>query len=175
MNTFARIELFLAREEGTACFYTVRLSHDGEDWYELTETDDFINAFQDEDEPHFFELLQLLEIIRLRGAKQRYFRHEGPAHALPQGNIQLQEKIIVNRGNHIRLYCIRLSERIVLLMNGDLKTARDPLECPNVKRHFQLARQLARQFDEAHRHGDLIITEDEILPAEGTTQIILEF
>lgn len=78
-----------------------------------------------------------------RGARPFYFRHEGPAFALP-GKVD-QTLIESNPGDFgIRLYCGLLRPDLVLLLNGDIKTKRNPDECPNVGPHFRNAVKLVR-------------------------------
>jgi len=85
----------------------------------------------------------VLEEIKLRGALKRYFRNEGPADALP--NAVPDEIVRSNKDDQgIRLYCIRLADNVLILLNGDIKTAQNPKECPNVRKHFLFAQQLAR-------------------------------
>jgi hypothetical protein len=78
-----------------------------------------------------------------RGAKPFFFRHEGPAFALP-GKVD-QALIESNPDDFgIRLYCGLLRPDLVLLLNGDIKTKRNPDECPKVGPHFRNAVKLVR-------------------------------
>ncbi|NCU04804.1 MAG: hypothetical protein GXC73_12540 [Chitinophagaceae bacterium] len=83
-----------------------------------------------------------LEEIKERGALQHYFRFEENAVAMP--NAVPQEIVELNRDDQgIRLYGIRLSSNVLILLNGDIKTNQNPRECPNVRNHFLFANRLA--------------------------------
>jgi len=127
------------------------------------EIEDFM--LRHESEAHlqeaFDEILAWIEgIAQITGALEHFFRQERKAAALPPDNgirkhqrsrfsFQYQE---VNR---LRLYLIRLNENVVILLNGGEKTNRDPEKCPNVRRYFKEAQQIAEALDEAMQHGDL--------------------
>lgn len=101
---------------------------------------------------------QLAEVLRFiqnigtqYGAQKHFFRHEGAADALPPPYFHYVD--IDDFG--LRLYCIRISESIVILLNGDRKTTQKAQDCPNCAQHFFLANRLARKIDEAFREGYL--------------------
>lgn len=117
--------------------YTVRI-----DDKSLFEYEEFYNkSFPNhEEEIHFID--NALEEIKKRGALRYYFRHEGPADALPQN---VPNRIVELNPDDlgIRLYCIRLADNVLILLNGDIKTRQNPKECPNVRTHFLFANKLA--------------------------------
>jgi len=99
-------------------------------------------------------------IAHQTGAVEELFRDERKVAALPPENpvrarnrrrfrIQYQE---INR---LRLYLIRFNECVVVLLNGGLKTHRDPEQCPNVRRYFRQAQYIAEALDEALDNGDI--------------------
>ena len=125
-------------------FYTIRQCIDDID-EEYSETEKFITRFQDP-EGGFYEefaiLLKLIEQIGERGAFVRYFRQEDKAEALPSRPKKVKD-LVIKMDSKLRLYCIRLSDRIVVLCNGGIKT-RDGAEfCPNVSSHFRFANRVA--------------------------------
>ena len=85
------------------------------------------------------------------GAAPEQFRDERKAEALPPESFQYfgQDDIDPNNLFGLRLYCLRLSESVVILFNGDLKTAQRVDDCTNCKRHFQLANRITTKIDEA--------------------------
>jgi hypothetical protein len=62
----------------------------------------------------------------------------------------------------IRLYCILLREDLVLLLNGNVKTKHDPIQCPLVNQHFKNAKSLARVLFKASADGFIRFTEKGI-------------
>ncbi|MEC3879336.1 hypothetical protein [Parapedobacter sp. 10938] len=106
------------------------------------------------------KILQYIkEIGDKYGARKEHFKHERSADALPPPYYIQPGK--PNRYG-LRLYCIRLSNGIVVLLNGDLKTENNPEGCPNCRRHFRFANALARKLDEAIRTKDIILNGKEL-------------
>jgi hypothetical protein len=101
-----------------------------------------------------------------RGAKPFFFRHEGPAFALP-GKVD-QALIESNPADFgIRLYCGLLRPDLVILLNGDIKTRHNPDECPNVGPHFRNAVKLIRVLLKAERDDFVRFTSSGIEMDEG--------
>lgn len=161
---FARIEEFKDFEK--VRFYTVRLEKE-EEWEEETEADKFFREFLDKPEkPSSGGELIFNSIVEIgeRGAKERYFRFENRANALPPPARTLVElgQSEETRGDNLRLYCIRLSEEIVILISGDRKTMETAQECPIVAPHFRLANNLAKKIDEAIINKEIVIDGKEL-------------
>ena len=105
-------------------------------------------------------ILQFIKDIGKKyGARKAHFRHERAADALPPPYYIQPGK--PNKYG-LRLYCIRLSDQVVVLLNGDLKIENDPEDCPNCRRHFRFANALARRLDEALRNKELLIADREL-------------
>lgn len=116
------------------------------------------------------------EIGERRGAKSpRLFRAEGAALALPPGRSYLATLGL--EPMQIRLYCYKVSERIVILFNGDIKTpgAQSAQSCPRVGPYFAQAQRFAKALDEARRenywwpvHFNIETDDDKPLELEVT-------
>ncbi len=97
------------------------------------------------------------------GALKQYFRHERKADALPGNDYHyLEENEDGDEEYGLRLYCLRLTNEVVLLLNGDMKTDRDPEKCNNCKKYFKLANQVARAIEKDIEDGTLSIYGKEI-------------
>ena len=121
-------------------FYTVIF--DDEDLYEF-------EKFQDTDFPEHTKELEIMyaviEEMQQRGAKLYYFKEENAANAIPKVT---QNIIYANKKDFgIRLYCIRLTDNVVILLNGGIKTKKLPIDCPNVRQHFNNAIKIAKRLD----------------------------
>ncbi len=118
---------------------------------------------------HITELQIIYATIRKigqRGAKSFFFRHEGPAFALP-GKVD-QGLIESNPDDFgIRLYCGLLRPDLVLLLNGGIKTKLNPAECPNVGPHFRNAVNLVRVLLKAENELLIRFTSSGIDMDEG--------
>ena len=119
MNTFA-LEIF--NDEGNACtFYTVRWENE-----EFSETDKFFIKFRNDD-THKNSLQELAKFLDIqigekKGALKDYFRFENSADALPPPGTYLINQITISYSNFpLRLYCLRISDSLVVLFNGGEK------------------------------------------------------
>lgn len=121
MNTFV-LEIF--DDQGQQCtFYTVRRED-----AELSETDKFFMKY--ENDSRFKRPMQELATFISRkigdefGALEEFFRFENAAQALPPSGTFKVDGIYINYGKFpLRLYCLRISENLVVLFNGGEKTA----------------------------------------------------
>ena len=121
-------------------FYTVRINDNALTEMELFEENDF-----PEHRKELEILYSVIDEMSRRGAKGHYFKAENAANALPRVN---QEIITANKKDWgLRLYCIRLTDNVVVLLNGEIKTHPDPKKCSNVQRHFDNAVKIARKLD----------------------------
>jgi hypothetical protein len=102
------------------------------------------------------------------GAKMKFFRHERDASALPPPGFDYlgRDDEYPNNKYGLRLYCIRLNSSIVILFNGDLKTAQEAQKCKNCKRHFDLANRITRKIDEALRERVITLGYKELIGLE---------
>jgi len=102
------IELF---EEGeNASIYSYRINND------TLEFEKFIDAFIDSEYSNHYDIIDdVIDRILINGAQERYFRPEGKfldyLYALPQKGL----------GCDLRIFCLRISEKIVILGNGGVK------------------------------------------------------
>src|SRR5262245_51399799 len=97
-------------------FYTVQLEGKA-----VTEYEDFDQRLSADpaNEEELNEIQEILDMIGKRGAKDRYFnRHERSAYALPPRS---GHHVIATPDYGIRLYCLRITDHIVILLNGDRK------------------------------------------------------
>jgi hypothetical protein len=162
VNIFA-LELF--DDEGGACtFYTVRWLED-----ELSETEKFFaNASQNS------ELLEKLEelttflldkIADQVGAREFFFRSENYAQALPPSgkhviNPNTAQAITINYSNFpLRLYCLRISDQLVVLFNGGEKTSQTA-QGGNTAGAFREANNFAKRIVEAIKDKEITITSN---------------
>lgn len=79
------------------------------------------------------------------GAKKHFFRHEGKADGLPPSAQHLD----IHYDKNLRLYCLRISDHVVVLFNGGIKTTQKAQDCPTVKSHFSNAQYLAATITKA--------------------------
>ena len=172
MNTFA-LEIF--DNQGQVCtFYTVRCED-----AELSETDKFFQKFRYNEQlkDSLRELASFLEVVigDEYGALEDFFRFENAAQALPPAGTHKVEDLYINFGNFpLRLYCLRISETLVVLFNGGEKTS-DTAQGGKTSMAFQEANIYAKRILDALREKDIYITADQraFLYYDGSDEIII--
>jgi hypothetical protein len=158
MNTFG-VEIY--DDEGKYCtFYTVR-------WLdtELSETDKFFEKFRNDErlKGPLKELAVFLEsvIANKYGAREDFFRFENMANALPPSGEYKVEKVNISYNNFpLRLYCLRISDSLVILFNGGEKTAATA-QRGKTSMAFIEANKFAKRILEAIKLKDIIISKDQ--------------
>lgn len=89
-------------------------------------------------------LNRVLENFSHEGARRHYFREERAFQALPPKARYLEFDL---GREQLRLYCLYISENIVFLFNGGIKTKAKAQDCKNVKSYFQEAEKLTSAID----------------------------
>ena len=108
-----RATVDLVEQSDNVSFYSISFQMD-----RTTEFERFLSKFEEEAEfnEDYQKILAALEIILDRGALERYFR--------PEGSINDNLCALPIESGDIRLYCLRISDQILILGNGDRKTTR---------------------------------------------------
>ncbi len=158
MGTFA-LEIF--NNEGNACtFYTVRWEN-----AELSETDKFFVKFRN-DVIHKNSLQELAKFLDIqigekKGALKEYFRFENAAYALPPAGAYLIEEISISYSHFpLRLYCLRISDSLVILFNGAEKTS-NTAQSGKTSMVFEEANQFAKKILAAIYQKDIFIDANQ--------------
>ena len=97
------------------------------------------------------------------GAHRIFFRDEEGANALPprKGILERYTPAFVEFAQ-LRLYCVRVSDQIVILLNGGIKTSEKVQDSPDCIAHFRLAVQFCKLLDEQIREGSIKIREKDL-------------
>lgn len=113
----------------------------------LCETDQFFKRFKD-DETYSRDIQIIkrwVEQIGERGAKERYFKPEGRAKAIP----------LPPPKSDLRLYCYRISDNILILGNGGIKTSKKVKDSPDAFPHFKIMNDVAFVFELKRSKGEI--------------------
>lgn len=172
MNTFA-VEIF--DDTGTHCvFYTVRW-----DDSEVSETDKFFMKYEDDEKfgESLMELASFLNqvIANEYGALDEFFRFENAAQALPpKGTYQIGELQLNFFNFPFRLYCLKISENILVLFNGNEKTGQTA-QAGKTSMVFHDANEFAKRIAVALNDGTIIISDNcrQLLNYDNSTEILL--
>lgn len=168
MNKFATIVPAIRFRKVT--YYSVQFEEEGESLFLQ-----FVNKHAAGDE--YFEDLSLIrswlrKIGEQIGAQDKYFRFEGArkgdARALPP------PAKFIRVDCSLRLYCMRINDRIVILFGGAKKTAEKAQDCDQVRPHLFLANKLTQAIDQAIKDKGIVIDDKHgklIFDAELTLEI----
>jgi len=150
VKTYITLHLFKSFQKVN--FYTFQFEDD-----EQTETDKFFSKFEKNEsvKEDLNNLVAWLTLIGQKyGAKIDFFRHESSAQALPPPMSKMVREVIVN---NLRLYCVCISEEIVILANGGIKTSQQAQDSPDVLPHFRFANAMSKQINELIRDRNFTI------------------
>ncbi len=167
MEKWLHIEEFITFRKVT--FYTVRFEKDYE-MDDMSETDKFFHKFEN-DATLTYELDKMITFLKKMGenfgANRALFRHERRADALPPKRKMMEQYQLLDFFEvdeyKLRLYCMRLSDSVVVLFNGGLKTNDDPEKCVNVSRYFKDAQIFAKKIDEKLNDKDFRLSKGSLV------------
>ena len=147
----SELELLLVNEADNCTIYTIQF---------LSETDSeferFYNKFKDDAvyNPDLMRIVSFIDKIADRGALERFFRPERKyidgVCALPV----VQSKL--------RLYCLRLSDQILILGNGGVKATKTYNEDDTLKGYVLTLQKFEKLIKECVKDGTVSITENKI-------------
>ena len=99
-------------------------------------------------------IVQLLDKIAEEGALERFFRPEGKMRDSVVALPVLRSKL--------RLYCLRLSDRILVLGNGGVKNSRTYQEDDSLRGYVLTLQRVEELLKEGERDGSVTITSKTI-------------
>ena len=144
-------ELLLVNNADGCTIYTIQFLSENDSEFER-----FYARFKDDAEynPDLMRIVALINKIADMGALERYFRPEGKLKdgvcALPV----LQSKL--------RLYCLRLSDKILVLGNGGVKKTRTYNEDDTLKGYVLTLQNFEKLIREGEKDGTISITANTI-------------
>lgn len=146
------VELVLVNNSDKCTVYTIHFIQD-----ELSEFEKFMTKFRQDAvlNKDFLDIMRFVEQILANGALERYFRREG----------KMKDSVValpVIEKNKIRLYCLRLTDKILILGNGDVKTTRTYQEDTNLQGYVLDLQKFENLLKQEEKNGNVEITETEI-------------
>lgn len=144
-------ELILVKASKNCTMYSIQFLSEDESEFER-----FYAKFKDESvyNEDFERLLNILGRIADFGAFERFFRPEGK---MSDGVCALP--VLKSR---LRLYCLRLSDKILILGNGGVKNTRTYDEDDMLKGYVITLQNFDRLIKEGVRDGSISVTENTI-------------
>ncbi len=144
-------ELRLVKMGENCTMYSIQFLSEDESEFER-----FYSKFKDETvyNEDFERLLNILGRIADFGAFERFFRPEGK---MSDGVCALP--VLKSR---LRLYCLRLSDKILILGNGGVKASRTYNEDNTLRGYVITLQKFDRLIREGVKNGTIIVTENTI-------------
>lgn len=135
--------------------YSICFNSDNESEFEK-----FLKEFKEHSEykRDYDIILLALEKIIDKGALERFFRLEG-------GKV----KALSLDSRSLRLYCLRISDQILIIGNGGVKKTRTFQETPKLNGYVMDLRNFDKALEEAQRRGKVTIEKSVITNIESAT------
>lgn len=148
----SEVELLLVNSSEKCTMYTIQFLSD-----DKSEFEKFILKFRNNAEfnPDFQAIMSFVEQILSNGALERYFRREGKMSDSVAALPVLKSKL--------RLYCLRLTDRILILGNGDVKNSRTYEENETLQGYVIDLQKFEQLLKQEMRSGNVRITEKDIV------------
>ena len=124
---------------------------------DVSEYEDFLMKFKDNSTLNydFQRILLALEKIIDRGALERFFRIEGKM------NDRVSALAIDSR--KLRLYCLRISDQILIVGNGGIKTTRTYQENEQLSGYVMDLQRFDELLKQAQQNGSITIEKNMIV------------
>ena len=147
----SEVELMLVSEGKNCTLYTIQFVSE-----DCSEFEKFYAKFKDDVEynPDLMRIVSFIDKIADYGALERLFRPEGRLNdgvcALPVVKSKL------------RLYCLRLSDKILILSNGGIKKTRTYNEDDMLKGYVITLQKFEKLLKESEKDGSVVVTTNTI-------------
>lgn len=121
-----------------------------------SEFERFYAKFRDESvyNEDFERLLNIIGRIADLGAFERFFR--------PEGKMSDRVCALLVMKSRLRLYCLRLSDKILILGNGGVKATRTYNEDDTLKGYVITLQNFDKLITEGVKNGSILVTENTI-------------
>lgn len=147
----SEVDLMILNEGAKCTLYTIQFMSEDESEYQR-----FCNKFKDDAKlnPDLLNILKIVDSITERGALERLFRPEGKMNDSVVALPLLTSKL--------RLYCLRISDGILVLGNGGIKNSRTYQEDDSLRGYVMDLQKLDALLKEGQRKGEITVTERKI-------------
>lgn len=144
-------ELRLVKATKNCTMYSIQFLSEDESEFER-----FYSKFKNESiyNEDFERLLNILGRIADFGAFERFFR--------PEGKMSDRVCALPVLKSRLRLYCLRLSDKILILGNGDVKTSRTYNEDHTLKGYVITLQNFDKLITEGIKDGSIQVRENTI-------------
>lgn len=147
----SEVELLLLDQSDNCTVYTIQFLSD-----DMNEFEKFVSKFRKDAilDKDFRVIAKFIDQILDFGALERYFR--------PEGKMKDSVVALPTLRSRLRLYCLRLSDKILILGNGGVKSTRTYEEDESLKGYVMTLQNLEELLSDGVKDGTIVITENEI-------------
>ena len=145
------VELFLIDEGENCTIYTLQFLRDVESEFEK-----FVSKFRDDAEysEDFMRIAAFIKRMLKTGAAERYFR--------PEGKMNDSVVALPVTSSKLRLYCLRLSDKILILGNGGVKKSQRYEDDSLLNGYVMTLQKFEKLLNQEVANGNVNITESTI-------------
>lgn len=145
------IDLVLVNESDNCTIYTIQFTTENESEFER-----FYNKFKDDAvyNPDLMRIVAFINKIAEQGAFERFFR--------PEGKMSDNVVALPVTSSKLRLYCLRLSDKILILGNGGIKCSRTYDEDDALRGYVITLQKFEKLIKDGQKDGTVIVTEKTI-------------
>lgn len=147
----SEVELVLVNDTDKCTIYTIQFSEEAESEYERFYSKFIEDAQFNQD---LLRIVQLVDKIADEGALERFFRPEGKMRDSVVALPLLRSKL--------RLYCLRLSDQILVIGNGGVKNSRTYEEDDSLRGYVITLQKFEELLKEGQRDGTVTVTSKTI-------------
>ncbi|MBQ0154966.1 MAG: hypothetical protein KBT22_00085 [Bacteroidales bacterium] len=142
------LDLVLVNETDNCIIYSIQFLSEDESEFER-----FYNKFKDDAvyNPDLVKIVAFINKIAEKGALERFFR--------PEGKISDRVVALPVTSSKLRLYCLRLSDKILILGNGGIKSTRTYNEDDSLSGYVMTLQKFDKLLKEGESEGSVKITE----------------
>lgn len=147
----SEVELLLVNSSDSCTMYTIQFLSD-----DKSEFEKFVSKFRNDAvlNTDFQTIMRFIEQILTNGALERYFR--------PEGKMRDSVVALPILKSKLRLYCLRLTDKILVLGNGDVKNSQTYEENATLQGYVMDLQKFENLLKQEMRSGNVEITEKEI-------------
>ena len=147
----SEVELILLNEGNKCTLYSIQFSSEDDTEYERFYAKFIKDAKLNTD---LLRIVQIVDKIAEEGALERYFR--------PEGKMRDSVVALPVLSSKLRLYCLRLSNGILVLGNGGVKNSRTYNEDDSLRGYVLTLQKFEELLKEGQKDGSVTIDERTI-------------
>lgn len=147
----SEVELILLNEGNQCTLYSIQFTSESNSEYERFYAKFIEDAKLNRD---LLRIVQVVDRIAEEGALERFF--------CPEGKMRDSVVALPVLSSKLRLYCLRLSNGILILGNGGIKNSRTYEEDDSLRGYVLNLQKFEELLREGRRNGTIIITERTI-------------